>query len=147
MHEQSTRLLGSLHVTDLARRAGVTPATVRYYARSNLIKARRDPTNGYRCFSETDAQRIEFIRQAQAFGLTIRDIKRILDLVAQGKDSSNLVKSLVVRSLGRVRRRIASLQTTEMRISRDFAAWKTMVDLTAADGELCLLVERLDRYN
>ena len=72
--------LGGLHVADLARQAGVTPATIRYYSRTGLLHAQRDPHNDYRYFSPADVSRVQFIRRAQDLGLKIADIKAIFDL-------------------------------------------------------------------
>ena len=140
----STPYQGSLHVADLARRSGVTPATVRYYARIGLIDCRKDPNNGYRCFSGTDAKRIAFIRRAQAFGLTISDIKRVFESIEAGDDPSELVRSMVEDRLATVRARIAKLTSTEDRIRKAMSAWRAMGNPPPADGELCPLVERLD---
>lgn len=147
MLNQSTKPLGSLHVGELARKANVTPATVRYYARTGLIYPSREPDNGYRCFSGGDVRRIAFIRRAQALGLTIGDIKAILDAVDQGEVPCDEVKTMVERRLSRVRDHIAELEAKEARIRRAISAWETMDEPTPVDGELCPLIERLDRHN
>lgn len=147
MLDQSTKPLGSLHVGELARRANVTPATVRYYARTGLIHPGREPDNGYRCFSGSDIRRIAFIRRAQALGLTIGDIKAILDAVDQGEVPCDDVKTMVERRLTRVRDHIAELEAKEARIRRAISTWETMDEPTPVDGELCPLIERLDRLN
>lgn len=144
MHESSTSPTGSLHVSDLARRTDVTPATVRYYARTGLIESRRDPKNGYRCFSGADIHRIAFIRQAQGLGLTIAEIKRILDAVARSESPCDLVKSLVEQRLELVRKQVAELRATETRIRQAIAIWEAIDDPIPDDGELCPLIERLD---
>lgn len=147
MYEDSTQPEGSLHVVDLARRAAVTPATVRYYARIGLISSRKDASNGYRCFSSTDVRRIIFVRRAQALGLTINDIKRIFESVENDDDPCNMVKSMIEDRLAHVRERIARLTATEKRIREAILAWRAMGDPSPVDGELCPLVERLDVTN
>lgn len=147
MFSQSTKTLGSLHVAELARKAAVTPATVRYYARTGLIHPGREPENGYRCFSGYDLRRVVFIRQAQALGLTIADIKTILDAVDHGEVPCHQVKSLVEQRLVSIRERIAELQATETRIGRAISTWNMANYQAPADGELCPLIERLDVTN
>ncbi len=75
MRNHPTNPTRTFHVADAAKEANVTPATIRYYARTGLIHPRRDPDNGYRYFVGEDVRRITFIRQAKALGLTIKDIK------------------------------------------------------------------------
>ncbi|NIO38940.1 MAG: MerR family transcriptional regulator, partial [Burkholderiales bacterium] len=80
-----SRTLDGLHVADLAKEAGVTPATIRYYSRTGLLHAKRDPNNDYRYFSPADVNRVQFIRKAQELGLKIADIKSIFASVEEGK--------------------------------------------------------------
>ena len=135
---------GALHVAELAVRAGVTPATIRHYARIGLLNPDREPENGYRCFSAADLRRVEFIRQAQALGLTIGDIKTILETADQGDVPCEQVKSLVAQRLMSARERIADLLVTESRIIDALSTWKDMDDPTPLAGELCPLIERLN---
>jgi len=122
LNDRSTeKLLGTLHVAELARQADVTPATVRYYARVGLLSPGREPENGYRCFSSDDLHRVVFIRQAQALGLTIGDIRIILEGVDRGKVPCHQVKSLVEQRLIELRGHIAELRDTEQRITRALA--------------------------
>lgn len=144
MQNESPTVLRSLHVADLAREADVTPATVRYYARTKLIHAAREPDNGYRCFSWADVHRVQFIRQAQSLGLTIGDIKTVLESVDHGDVPCHQVKSLVEERLVTIQERIADLQATEKRIRRATSTWEHMQDQTPMKGELCPLIERLE---
>ena len=138
------RPTGSLHVAELARLAEVTPATVRFYSRVGLLSPGREPENGYRCFSAADLHRVVFIRQAQALGLTIRDIKTILATVDHGETPCHQVRSLVEQRLISVQKKLAELHATEMRIGQALEAWQEMNDEAPVDGELCPLIERLD---
>lgn len=134
---------GTLHVADLARTAGVTPATVRYYSRVGILSPNRDPENGYRCFSRADLRRVIFTRQAQDLGLTIGDIKVILKLVDLGESPCDEVKSLIERRQVCVTEQIAQLQETERRISAAMQTWDTMGELVPERDELCPLIERM----
>lgn len=147
MQSETNTISGSLHVADLAHEAGVTPATVRYYARTGLIHADREPDNGYRCFSGSEVRRILFIRQAQALGLTIGDIKTILEAVDDGDVPCSQVIDLVERRLTSIKEKIVELVETAARIDYALSAWEQMNDAAPAEGELCPLIERLDVLN
>jgi len=136
MRNQRTKSSGSLHVADLARMAGVTPATVRYYTRTGLIDPAREPSNGYRRFSDSDLHRMVFIRRARALGLTIGDIKAILDTVDRGEEPCALVKSLVGQRLVSIRERITELETKAERIDQALSSWEQTNGHSRADGEL-----------
>lgn len=147
MDSRSTKPTGSMHVADLARKAGVTPAAVRFYTRSGLIHPAREPHNGYRCFSVADLQRLVFIRRSQALGLTIGDIKTILDAVDRGEQPCEQVKSLVERRLVSTQERIDELEAMEARMARAISSWEGVPDLTPGDEELCPLIDRLNVLN
>lgn len=132
------------HVAELARQAKVTPATIRYYSRVALLDPVREADNGYRCYSPADLQRVGFIRQAQALGLSIGDIKTILDMQANGETPCDQVKSLVIQRRMSISDQIVELQATEARIDKALKYWKEMNDPVPVDGELCPLIECLE---
>jgi MerR family Zn(II)-responsive transcriptional regulator of zntA len=134
--------VGGLHVTELARKADVTPTTVRYYARVGLLHPQRDEGNGYRCFSGADLKRINFVRQAQALGLTIGETKSILDTVDHGDSPCPQVRRLVERRLTEIRARLGALQALEQRIAAALEAWSERDDVNPNGEELCPLIER-----
>lgn len=144
MHTQdfSARAIGALHVTDLAKRTGVTPATVRYYSRVGLLSPEREPENGYRLFSKGDLRRVEFIRQAQALGLKIEDIKEILKTVALGETPCQQVRDLVEQRQAAIREEVSQLQSIERRIEQALESWRTMPANEPHDGQLCPLIEQ-----
>jgi DNA-binding transcriptional MerR regulator len=141
------RPFGSLHVAELARRVEVTPATIRYYARIGLLDPGREPENGYRCFSSADLHRVVFIRQAQALGLTIGDIKSVFEALDNGEIPCHQVRSLVEQRLVSIRDQIADLQATEAHIIRALESWEHMDDPAPLNGELCPLIERIGVEN
>jgi MerR family transcriptional regulator, Zn(II)-responsive regulator of zntA len=133
---------GGLHVTELARKADVTPTTVRYYARMGLLKPDRERGNGYRRFSGTDLRRVNFVRRAQALGLTIGDAKAILQTVDHGDSPCPQVRKLVAQRLTEVRARLAELQAMERRISAALETWSELDDASPESDEFCPLIER-----
>lgn len=64
----------------LASRCGVSRDTVRFYERERLLPAPRRSASGYRLYEDGDAARVGFVKQAQAIGLTLDDIRELLSL-------------------------------------------------------------------
>lgn len=64
----------------LAREAGVNGETVRYYQRRGLLEEPRRPPGGIRRYSEVHARRLRFIKQAQALGFSLEEVKDLLAL-------------------------------------------------------------------
>lgn len=140
----SRESFGALRVAELARVAGVTPATVRYYARIGLLQSSRDPDNTYRHFSRNDLRRVQFIRRAQHFGLTINDIKDILSMVELGENPCVRVRFLIEQRLQCIHERVLEYSATERRIRQAMDQWDEFEDDTAVNGEICPLIERLE---
>ena len=69
----------SLSIARLASAGGVGVETIRYYQRRGLLEtpARGD---GIRRYGSEDIRRLKFVRQAQAAGFTLDEIKELLDL-------------------------------------------------------------------
>jgi len=135
---------GALHVAELARSAGVTPATIRYYSRAGLLHPNRDPDNGYRSFALGDTKRVKFIRQAQELGLKIADIKAILETAEQGETPCGKVESLVRERLTAITQQIEELRTTKRRIASAIETWEQPRISKAQAASFCPLIEMLE---
>lgn len=139
--------LGPLQVADLARRADVTPATVRYYARIGLLHPVRDAANGYRRFSVSDLRRVRFIRKAQSLGLSIGDIRAVLERLEDGDPVCDLVVRLVRDRLENVRQQLAELEATEARIVSALERWSAVPEPPGIGAAVCPLIESIDMSN
>ena len=76
----------SLTIGQLAAGGNVGVETIRFYQRKGLLET---PTreSGIRRYGSEDLRRLRFVRQAQAAGFTLEQIKELLDLDA-GEDRS-----------------------------------------------------------
>jgi len=91
------RYIRSYQVSELALKCNVSKDTVRYYAKINLLRPRRNPGNGYHCFTEQDIKRLEFIKMAKYLGYTLKDIKHILDESQKGSSPCPRVRDRFCR--------------------------------------------------
>jgi DNA-binding transcriptional MerR regulator len=67
-------------IGEVARHTGVTIETVRYYEREGLIPFAVRSARGARRFPPDAVARVRFVKQAQAAGLTLGDIKQLVGL-------------------------------------------------------------------
>jgi len=108
---------GSYTIARLAQAAGVHVETVRYYQRLNLIPKPPRPAGGIRRYGESDAERLRFIKHAQAMGFTLAETASLLALQTRGvcHDTRDLVATKLrlvdarIYKLRRVRRELANL--------------------------------------
>lgn len=68
-----------LTVTRLARRCGLSRSTLLYYESIGLLKPAVRSDGNYRCYGEKDAVRLEKICAYRNAGLTLLDIRALLD--------------------------------------------------------------------
>lgn len=116
-----------LTIKDAAKRAGLTPKTIRYYEQIGLIppfeRTRAGfKSNGYRLFTQPDINRLEFVKLARRLGMSLAQVKELLAATERGSASPQLgafieqklseidqsIKDLhsLRRALGELRRRI-----------------------------------------
>jgi DNA-binding transcriptional MerR regulator len=69
-----------MRIGELAKRAGVSVQTLRFYERRRLLRKPRRGANGYRHYTDQDLEIVVTIRKAKRFGFTLREIRRMLAL-------------------------------------------------------------------
>lgn len=75
--------MNGLTIGKLAKMAGVTNDTVRFYERCGLIDTANRSESNYRLYRREDVNRLRFIRQAKELGFSLNEIK---DLLALSRD-------------------------------------------------------------
>jgi len=97
----------SLSIGKLAASGGVGVETVRFYQRRGLLpQPARD--DGIRRYGSDDVRRLRFIKQAQAAGFTLEEIKELLDLDAS--EDRSRARELANARVNALDARIAELQ-------------------------------------
>src|SRR5436305_1202427 len=90
----------TLRIGELAAVSGLTRDALRYYERQGLLPRARRTAGGFREYDGAAIDRVRFIKQAQAHGLTLRDIR---DLVSHQSDAGRTrcrhVRDLLARKL------------------------------------------------
>ncbi|WP_084104600.1 heavy metal-responsive transcriptional regulator [Demequina sp. NBRC 110056] len=99
-----------MRIGELAEQAGVTAKTVRYYESIGLLPDPGRSPSGYRDYDEDASQRLRFIRDAQAAGLTLKESRTILDMKAEGHGTCQHTRALLDRHLADIDAQIASLE-------------------------------------
>ena len=115
----------SLRIGEVARRAGVSVETLRYYERQGILPAPPRRESSYRSYPPETVDVIRFIKRAQALGLSLRDVQELLGL--RGRPRAGM---------GRVRRVIEAKRTGIEGQIRELQALKASLDalLGRCDG-------------
>ncbi|KOY17141.1 MerR family transcriptional regulator [Paenibacillus xylanivorans] len=95
---------------ELAKRTGVSMATLRYYEDSGILPAPRRSSNGYRVYTEDYLVKIKFIKDAQSLGYSLKEIQDTLKLLSQEDMESEALKELVRDRIAEIQLHIDNLQ-------------------------------------
>lgn len=105
-----------MRIGELADRTGTTTKTIRYYEQIGLLPEPDRDINDYRNYSDEAVDRLEFIRGAQATGLTLTEIASILDLRSQGETTCHHVIDLLERHTSALDKHIKNLRQTRKKL-------------------------------
>ena len=91
----------------IARAAGVHIETVRYYQRRGLVGLPAKRARGFRYYAPETAGRVRFIKRAQALGLSLDDVQRLLRLEKRG--ACQETRSLAASKLALIEQKLSDL--------------------------------------
>ena len=98
-----------MKIGEIAGQAGVPAKTIRFWEDQALLPHPARTPSGYRDYEPAILERLAFIRQAQAAGLTLEHIRQVLDIRDGGEPPCVHVTGLIARRLGEVEARLAEL--------------------------------------
>ena len=101
----------SYRIGDMASLTGVTPEALRYYEREGVLPPSLRSIAGARRFSDEAIARVRFIKQAQAVGLTLKDIKTLVGGSGACRATCRQTRSVLASRLADLDSRLAELQT------------------------------------
>ncbi|MEU9010720.1 heavy metal-responsive transcriptional regulator [Streptomyces sp. NPDC048479] len=129
-----------LTVGRIAAQTGLSPKAVRLYEANGLIDPPERTAAGYRTYTDEAIPVLGFIRQAQALGLSLKEIKEILDLQRRGEQPCGLVSNLLDQHLADIERRIADLQALRTTLQNARAQADQAVD-QGQSALVCRIIE------
>lgn len=99
----------------LARAAGVSCDTLRFYEKLGLIRSAR-ADNSYRRYAPETVQLVAYIRSAQKLGFTLAEIGASTPAVWSAPDPDAAVAELLAAKVSVIDQRIAELQALRMEL-------------------------------
>ena len=99
-----------MRIGELAKSAGVTPDTIRYYEREGLLASPQRTPSGYRDYGPGVVDDLRFIKKAQALGLKLRDVREVMEISSGGKPPCEHVRATVSARLAEVEERLRELR-------------------------------------
>ena len=107
-----------MNIGTIARQAGLPTKTVRYYADIGLVKPSGRSEAGYRIYTETELNKLRFVRSARSFGFTVEECRELLGLYEDRDRSSRDVKRMALQRIGEIEDKMTELRTLHDELSR-----------------------------
>lgn len=108
-------------IGEAAQKAGISASTLRYYEKEGLLPSIKRNKNGIRSFTDEDLQSLRIIECLKATEMPIKDIRKFIDLCADGDNSLQERYELFLDRKAAVQKQIAELQEVAKVI--DFKCW------------------------
>ncbi|MGA8546430.1 MAG: heavy metal-responsive transcriptional regulator [Mycobacterium sp.] len=104
-------------VGDAAKAVGVSTKAIRIWESKGLLAPAGRTEAGYRIFTDDDIEILRFIGRAKTLGLTLPEIKNILDLHRQGTAPCDQVTALLDAHIRDIDQKIAGLRALRRSLS------------------------------
>src|SRR5215208_762548 len=127
-----------LKIGEVSKRSGVGVEALRFYEKGGLLDKPSRTYGGYRVYGEEVLERLAFIKQAQALGFSLEEIRQIVDDARKGESPCDEVREIVRRRLEELDERLRELQRYRKELKRTLEEWD---EVGHAPGHICGLIE------
>lgn len=128
-----------LRCGELARLAGVSADTLRYYERLGVLPSAPRSASGYRLFPPETIVRVQLIRGALSVGFSIRELSDILRERDSGGAPCRRVRKLVGEKLTGLEARLRDLTLLRRELRSTLAEWDRLLSKSPRNKQVRLL--------
>ena len=130
-----------MRIGALSAAAEVSAETVRYYERRGLLASPQRSANGYRTYDDAALNQLRFIRTAQAAGLTLAEIRSVIELRNGGITPCSHVEALLSNKLANVRERQRQLSALEHELAQLVERSATLSPADCGPDDICHILQ------
>src|SRR6266852_9314703 len=124
---------------ELAQQGRVNAETIRYYERRGLLPKPPRTPSGYRTFDAEAVRRLRFIKQAQALGFSLKEVRQLLALRLDARTSCADVRIRAETKLADIEAKIKMLRAVKKALSKIVTACSGRGPISA-----CPILDALD---
>ena len=126
-------------VGEMAKLLGVTASTLRYYDKEGLLPFVERSSGGIRMFQESDIEWLQVIGCMKKAGMSIKDIRRYIEMALQGDDTIALRLAMFQRQ-----RQVLQQQLQELRHTMEMVDYKCWYYETAQKAGNVAVPQEMD---
>jgi DNA-binding transcriptional MerR regulator len=113
-----------LKIGQVSKRSGTSIDTIRYYEKEGLLKRPSRSEGGFRLYPQEAVDQLVFIKKAQEFGLTLREIKKIMCCGDKGLEPCcDMTVNLFSRKIKEFEKKIDELQRMKKKLKTVLGGW------------------------
>lgn len=127
-----------LKIGEVSRRSGIGVEALRFYEKGGLLDRPSRTFSGYRVYGEDVLERLAFIKQAQALGFSLDEIRQIVDDARRGASPCDEVREIVRRRMEELDERLRELHRYRKELKATLDEWDK---IGRAPGHVCGLIE------
>ena len=131
-----------MKIGEIAKSTGLTTKTIRYYELNRLLEEPERTESGYRLYDTEDVERLEFVKKAKRLGLSLEEIRDILQLHAQRQAPCVHVLALPDQKLDQVDTIIKELDQFRLELMRLRAESQVRLEQLPEEARICGIIER-----
>ena len=127
--------LKHFRIGELAHLVEMSPRTIRYYQEIGLLHPSRRVEGGQRVFTETDLQRLKFIKRLKHLGLTLSEMHELADIYEIHKTNRRVLIrlcELLTNQVSKIDERIHNLN----RLKEEILSYQEKISQKLSQGNL-----------
>lgn len=119
--------------------------TIRYYESIGLLDEPERTPSGYRDYGDDVVERLRFIRDAQATGLTLAEIASVLELKGAGERSCAHTTALIESHVAAIDAQIEQLNVARRELAALAARARDLDPASCTDANRCQVISETHR--
>ena len=133
-------------ISEVSRESHVPKKTVRYYEEIGLLSPPVRTGGNYRLYGRETIEKLKFIKKAQELGLTLSEIKGIIQCSNEGlKPCCKLVRQLFTKKIQALEANIKEMQGMRKELKMLLSQWIPLEKAKKGSFAVCPQIEREPR--
>jgi DNA-binding transcriptional MerR regulator len=133
-------------IGEVASNTGLPVKTIRYYEEIGLLAPTTTRSeSGYRLFTSQVLNRIAFIKRAQSLGLSLSEIKEILEVHDSGDLPCGTVKQHLLFKIQAIAEQIEALEILKSELQGLLSGWQEQPPSDRIERTICPNIQQLNQ--
>mgnify|MGYP002552453681 CR=1 FL=1 len=116
-----------MSITEVSKKYGLSPDTLRYYERIGLIPPVHRTAGGVRDYTEADCNWVNFIKCMRGAGIQVEALIDYVSLFQQGDATADARKQILIEQRDQLQERLQEMQATLERLNAKIEHYEEII--------------------